>query len=284
MLATSEISLNPLPTADPHRCIAYRRVSTTDQVDSGYGLDAQKQAIAGFAKHQGLELVASFEDPGLSGTVPLEERPGLSQALVYAMTKGAGALVVARQDRLARDTLVALLIERSFADAGIKILYADSSNGDSDADKFTRTVLHAAAEQAKRDVVRRLAVGRAVKAAKKPGSYLGGRPPFGYRVRAHELVIDRAQAELVKRIFMLARNGVSVRDIASRLDQEDPTRRWHRTTIERILKNDIYMREKPGRIVDARLYHAAQRSLAGRNRERLAAVTVIEGTRPAAAD
>jgi len=44
-------------------------------------------------------------------------------------------------------------VPRSFADAGVKLLYADSSNGESDADRFTRTVLHAAAEQAKRDVV-----------------------------------------------------------------------------------------------------------------------------------
>jgi len=200
--------------------------------------------------------------------VPLEDRPGLSQALVYAMTKGAGALVVARHDRLARDTLVALLIERSFNDAGIKILHADSSNGESDADKFTRTVLHAAAEQTKRDIVRRLAAGRQVKAATKPGSYLGGRPPYGYRAHGHELVIDPEHAELVKRIFMLARDGVSVRNIAATLDREDPTGHWYRTAVERILKRDLYMREKPGRIVDAPLWHAAQRALAGRGQGR----------------
>jgi site-specific DNA recombinase len=283
MLATNEISLSPFPPPDSRRCVSYRRVSTVDQADSGYGLDAQRDAIAAFVKREGLEPIGSFEDPGVSGTVPLEDRPALSQALVFAMTKGAGALVVARHDRLARDTLVALLIEQSFSNAGIRILYADSSNGESDADRFTRTVLHAASEQAKRDIVRRLAAGRQVKAATRPGSYVGGRPPFGYRAQGHELVIDATRADLVRRIFMLARDGVSVRNIAAKLDEDDPTSRWHRTTIERILKNDIYMRQKPGRIVDARLYHAAQRSLAGRNRERLAGVTAIEGTRAAAA-
>jgi DNA invertase Pin-like site-specific DNA recombinase len=215
-----------------------------------------------------LELVASFKDPGVSGTVPLEDRPGLSEALVYCMTRGAGVLVVARHDRLARDALVALLIERSFADAGIRILYAEGGNGDSDADKFMRTVFHAAAEQARRDLIRRLAAGRQVKAAKKPGSYVGGRPPYAYRAQEHELVIDPGQADVVRRIFTLARDGASVRNIALMLDQEDSTRRWHRTTIERILKNGLYMREKPGQIVDARLWHAAQRALAGRGRGR----------------
>ena len=258
--------MNPLPAPDPRRCVLYSRVSTVDQADSGYGLSAQSEAIAAFVKREHLDVVGSFEDPGVSGTVPLEDRPGLSQALVTAITKGAGALVVARHDRLARDTLVALLIERTFADAGIRILYADSTNGESDADRFTRTVLHAAAEQAKRDVVRRLAAGRAVKAAIKPGSYVGGRPPYGYRAQGHELVIDPDQAEIVRRIHKLARDGKSIRDIAAMIDSDDPGRRWHRTAIERILRRDIYMRERPGRIVDPRLWHAAQRALADRRK------------------
>ena len=258
--------MNPLPTPDPRRCVLYSRVSTVDQADSGYGLGAQAEAIAAFVKREHLEVVGSFEDPGVSGTVHLEDRPGLSRALVAAMTKGAGALVVARHDRLARDTLVALLIERAFSDAGIMILYADSSNGQSDADRFTRTVLHAAAEQAKRDVVRRLEAGRSVKAAMKPGSYLGGRPPYGYRAQGHELVIDPDQAEIVRRVFALARDGASVREIASTLDHEDAFRRWHRTGVERILKREIYMHARPGRIVDPRLWHAAQRALAHRRR------------------
>jgi DNA invertase Pin-like site-specific DNA recombinase len=258
--------VNPLPSPDPRSCVLYRRVSTADQADSGYGLGAQAEAIAAFVKREHLEVIGSFEDPGVSGTVPLADRPGLSQALVTAMTSGAGALVVARHDRLARDTLIALLIERAFADAGIRILFADSSNGESDADRFTRTVLHAAAEQAKRDVVRRLAAGRAVKAATKPGSYVGGRPPFGYRAHGHELAIDADHAEIVRRIYKLARNGKSIREIAALIDAEVPNQRWHRTAIERILRRDVYKRERPGRIVDPRLWHAAQRALADRRR------------------
>jgi site-specific DNA recombinase len=258
--------VNPLPTPDPRRCVVYRRVSTDTQADSGYGLSAQSEAIEAFVKREHLEVVGSFADPGVSGTVPLEQRPGLSQALVAAMTKGAGALVVARHDRLARDTLVALLIERAFADAGVRILYADSTNGESDADRFTRTVLHAAAEQAKRDVVRRLAAGREVKAATRPGSYVGGRPPYGYRAHGHELAIDPGQADIVRRIYRLARDGNSIREIAALIEADDPARRWHRTTIEHILRRDIYMRERPGRIVDPRLWHAAQRAITQRRK------------------
>jgi hypothetical protein len=74
--------------------------------------------------------------------------------------------------------------------------------------------------------------------------------------------------DLVRRIFTLARDGVSVRNVALKLGEEDPSRLWYRTAIERILRRDLYMREKPGRIVDARLWYAAQRALARRHRNR----------------
>lgn len=103
-------------------------------------------------------------------------------------------------------------------------------------------------------------------AATKPGSYGGGRPPYGYRAQGHELAIDPDHAEIVRRLYGLAREGKSIRDIAALIDADDPTRRWHRTAIERILKRDVYMRHRPGRIVDPRLWHAAQRALGDRRK------------------
>ena len=197
--------------------------------------------MAAFVVRERLEIVGAFEDPGISGTALLQDRPGLSQALVAALSEGAGSLVVARHDRLPRDTLVALLIERSFADAGVRILYADSSNGetDADADRFRRIVLHAAAEQAKRDVVRRLAAGREVKARSRPGSYLGGRPPVGYKAVGHELVPHPDEAKLVGLIFDLARRGHSVRTIAAELDRHDVDRRCYPNSVQRVLACEI---------------------------------------------
>jgi high-affinity iron transporter len=49
--------LSPLPPPDSRRCVSYRRVSTVDQADSGYGLDAQREAIAAFIKREGLEAI-----------------------------------------------------------------------------------------------------------------------------------------------------------------------------------------------------------------------------------
>jgi site-specific DNA recombinase len=261
--------VNPLPTPDPTLAVTYRRVSSADQRDHGYGLDAQARVLGEFVQREGLTVVGEFADPGVSGTVPLEDRPGLSAGLDTALRTGAGALVVARHDRLARETLQALLIERAFADAGVRILYADGSNGESDTDHFTRTVLHAAAEQAKRETVRRLRAGRDAKREHDPQAYVGGRPPFGYRAdpETRELVIDPDAASVVRLIFDLARRGQSVRSIASHLDAERAGgRRWHPTSVARVLSYEPYKRGRPGRIVDPKVFNAAQRALSSRRR------------------
>jgi DNA invertase Pin-like site-specific DNA recombinase len=261
--------MNPLPPTDRTLAVTYTRVSTADQRDHGYGLDAQAAAVQEFVRREGLTVVGEFADPGVSGTTPLGARPGLSAALDTVLRTGAGVLVAARHDRLARDTLVALLIERAFADAGTRVVYAEGSNGESDTDRFTRTVLHAAAEQAKRETVRRLRAGREAKRAQDRHAYVGGRPPFGYRVdpRTHELVIDPEPAAIVREIFERARAGESIRSIASALDARRAAgRRWHATSVARVLGYEPYKRARPGRIVDPKVWNAAQRELAARRR------------------
>jgi len=258
--------MTPLPATDPTLAVTYRRVSSTDQRDHGYGLDAQSAALRDFTRREGLTVVGSYADPGVSGTTPLDDRPGLSAALDAVLTSGAGALVVARHDRLARDTLQALLIERAFAGAGARVLYADGANCESDSDRFTRTVLHAAAEQAKRDVVRRLAAGREAKRAREgERAYVGGRPPFGYQAHHGALRPHPDHAPTVRRVFELARRGRSVRAIATELG-------LHPNAVARVLAYEGYKLGAPAdRIVDPKVWNAAARALESRRRGALTA-------------
>lgn len=83
--------------------IAYLRVSTDQQGDSGAGLEAQTAAIARSLAAQNLQLVATYTDVASGGS--MKRRPELTEAL-YAMAEGrAGVLVVAKLDRLSRSLL-----------------------------------------------------------------------------------------------------------------------------------------------------------------------------------
>ena len=83
--------------------IGYVRVSTGEQSTSGAGLTAQRAAIEAECLHRGWHLVEVIEDAGYSAKDL--KRPGVQIALETLQAGDAGALVVAKLDRLSRSML-----------------------------------------------------------------------------------------------------------------------------------------------------------------------------------
>lgn len=81
------------------KVVAYLRVSTASQVDTGHGLDAQHTAILKEAEHRGWDVTWT-KDAGISGA--RSDRPGLAYALSLLESGQAEALVVSKLDRLGR--------------------------------------------------------------------------------------------------------------------------------------------------------------------------------------
>jgi DNA invertase Pin-like site-specific DNA recombinase len=78
--------------------VAYYRVSTKGQGESGLGLEAQREYIRIAAEAQGWDVVAEFEDVGVSGSIHPLERPASAKAFADGRP-----VVVAKLDRLSRD-------------------------------------------------------------------------------------------------------------------------------------------------------------------------------------
>lgn len=94
------------------RVLAYVRVSTDEQADSGAGLAAQRSAILAEATRRGWTEVHFIEDAGFSGKSL--KRPGIIAALDALKRHKADTLVVAKLDRLSRSMLdFAGLMDRS---------------------------------------------------------------------------------------------------------------------------------------------------------------------------
>ena len=81
------------------RFIAYLRVSTDEQADSGAGLAAQSDQCRQRADREGGEFVGPFTDD-ISGAATLDKRPQLLAAI--AELRRGDVLLVAKRDRLAR--------------------------------------------------------------------------------------------------------------------------------------------------------------------------------------
>src|SRR5665647_1701968 len=103
MSMTSTRAIRPGHATYPEGCtVAYVRVSTTEQAESGAGIAAQREAIEAYAARAGLSVDHWLTDPGVSGSVAPLERPALGEALSILGGCKAGALLVAKSDRIAR--------------------------------------------------------------------------------------------------------------------------------------------------------------------------------------
>lgn len=83
--------------------IAYHRVSTAKQGQSGLGLEAQQVAVAAYLNGGAWELIAEFREVETGkGADALAKRPQLRAALDACRKQGA-TLIIAKLDRLARN-------------------------------------------------------------------------------------------------------------------------------------------------------------------------------------
>lgn len=233
-----------IPSPSPLLAVCYLRVSTSDQ---DLGPDAQRAAIARWADAHGVRLVGEFEDrlTGGSGERELPDeaiarRPGLMAAIAALGERGAGVLVVAKRDRLARDTLVSAMLERLVARQGAKIVSAagEGTAGDGPADVLLRRVVDAFAEYERLLIKARTRAALGVKRSRRE---LVGSVPYGSRLSADGVTLEADMAEqgVIARARGLRAEGWTLRAIGIRLEAMGLLPRgggrWHPPMIARMV-------------------------------------------------
>lgn len=188
--------------------VAYYRVSTARQGQSGLGLDAQRSAVAGFVADRG-ELVGEFTEIE-SGRK--NDRPQLAAALNLCRRRKA-VLVIAKLDRLARNVaFVARLME-----SGAEFVAVDNPH----ATKLLVHLLAAFAEH-ERDQISARTVA-ALAAAKARGVRLGN-PRAAAAAALGRAALALAEAPLrvqaAERAQILRQKGATLRAIAAALKAE----------------------------------------------------------------
>jgi len=217
------------------RVVGYVRVSTEDQ---HLGPDAQRAALARWCTAHGAELVAVFSDLGVSGGAELDKRPGLMDAVDALVAEGAGVLLVAKRDRLARDTMLAAMVERLAARNGATVESADGvGEGAGPESMLMRRMVDAFAEYERAIIGART---RAALAVKKRRGERTGSVPYGYQLAADGRALEMHEGEQrVREIVRAYRaEGMTFRAIASRLAEKGILPRaghaWHPQTVARI--------------------------------------------------
>lgn len=226
------------------RAAAYLRVSTEGQVgEDKFGLADQRTAIDGFVKAQGYELVKTYADEGISGATM--DRPELQELLADAAAGAFDVVIVAKLDRLARDLMAQLWIEKELLRHNVELIsVAEPFRGQDPANVLFRQIIGAFAQFEKSRIAERLKGGRRQKA--RTGGYAGGGAAIGYEAKrgAKALFLDGEKARTVKRVFELREQYPewSLEDIANQLNREGHTtaqgRMFYKMQVKRILDRE----------------------------------------------
>jgi DNA invertase Pin-like site-specific DNA recombinase len=216
----------------PHsgRWVAYYRVSTDRQGESGLGLDAQRKLVADYLNGGSWTLSAEFTEVE-SGK--RSDRPQLAAALAMAKRLRA-KLIVAKLDRLSRNvSFISALL-----DSGVEFVAADMPQ----ANKMTLQVLAVFAEH-ERDLIS-ARTKQALAAAKERGVKLGGPKHLeasALGVAANKTNADRFAANVLPLIREIQASGVTtLRGVARALNargvQSARGVPWSPVSVSNILK------------------------------------------------
>ena len=225
------------------KLVAYYRVSTTKQGESGLGLEAQQTDVHRHVEQTGCDLIASYTEVETGKKHSLDNRPALRKAIAHAKRSKA-TLVVAKLDRLLRSTVVHSLLKTS----GVNFVACDNPY----ANELTIDILAAVAE----DEVRRISARTkaALAAYKQRGGVLGAARPecrgnLSDAARAKGTALaaaararnaTEAYADLLEYIVELFEDSSSLREIAATLNGEGHTTRrgrpWNPMQVKRVLE------------------------------------------------
>lgn len=211
--------------------VAYYRVSTQKQGQSGLGLEAQKSSVLSYLNGGSWELLQEFTEVETGkGADALEKRPQL-RAAVEACKKQKATLIIAKLDRLARNVhFISGLLE-----TGIDFVCADMPQ----ANKVMLQMYSVMAEWERDQISSRTKA--ALAAAKARGVVLGAAGPANLKPNIEQRQQEAtAFAERLRGVVegMKAR-GVSVRGIADELNalgiKAARGGQWNATQVQRLL-------------------------------------------------
>ena len=224
----------------------YVRVSTDDQVQTGFGSEVQLTQCKAMATVKGGDIFGIYDDAGISGTKGEGKRPELARMMKDIRSGNLDMVIFAALDRLGRNTRIILDLVERMTDEGVEIVSCkESLDTSTPTGKFVLTMFAALAQLDRDNIVRRTTDGRDARG--KHDGEKGGNMPLGYVRVDQGVVVEPRQAALVRRIVALRSVPSSMGDIAAVLNSEGvPTPRgaksWYPSTVRQVLMHEAAYR------------------------------------------
>lgn len=247
-----------------YKAALYCRLSVDDGIFGGsVSIETQKILLEQYCKDHKITDYKFYCDDGCSGTN--FDRPSFKKMLSDIDEGKINLVIVKDLSRFGRNYVEAGMYVQRFTDSNIRFIAADD-NYDSlvNSDDLLFPIKNVVNEMYARDVSKKTKAAKKAKA--RDGQFIGSKAPFGYKIDPndrHHLIVDEPAAQVVKRIFRLASEGVGYNKMAKIFREEkvltpiayfnlnnpdyfksDYWRKefdWHVTSIRAILNNEVYL-------------------------------------------
>ncbi len=176
----------------------YVRVSTQEQAQQGFSLNAQQEALENYAKALGYDIYKIYRDEGKSAK-DMTHRPEMMKMLQDAQDKKFSAIFIYKLDRFSRSIKDLILTIDKLKDWGIDFVsLQDRIETTSASGKLMFHIIGAFAE------FERNIIGDRTKFGMQRKAHEGGfitKAPKGYILVNKKLMVNEAEAEKVREIF-----------------------------------------------------------------------------------
>lgn len=200
------------------KACVYTRVSTDAQGEDGkVSLAEQERMAKAFIESKGWEYIRTYEDNGYTGRNT--NRPALNRMFDDIKSGEINAVVIFKLDRLSRkqrDTII--IIEDVFLKNGVELASLHESLDTSTPwGRAMIGILSSFNQLESENIALRTKMGRYATA--REGKYAGGKPPLGYKAENGKLIIVPEEAEIVRLVFSLRKQGDTLMGIAEELNK-----------------------------------------------------------------
>ena len=224
------------------RCGVYVRVSTDDQKDNGYSIDSQLRMIKEYCEKKNYDIIDVYNDAGHSGKDLM--RPEMQRLLKDIKSKKIDKLVAIKVDRLTRSNYDGFWLLNYLEEHDVKLelilepFDVSTANGEM---IYGMNLVFGQRE--------RKEIGARTKRAMEEMALEHIHPskaPYGYtrNKETGQLEVEPIEAQVVKEIFDLYKNGYSTRGIATKLKDDNAylkQGKWRSDRVYKILTNSIYI-------------------------------------------
>lgn len=224
------------------RCAVYVRVSTDDQRDNGYSIDSQLRMIKEYCEKNDYSIIDVYNDAGHSGKDLM--RPEMQRLLADIKSKKIDKLIAIKVDRLTRNNYDGFWLLNYCEEHDVKIEFilepydVSTANGEM---IFGMNLVFGQRE--------RKEIGARTKRAMEEMALEKIHPskaPYGYirNKGTGHLEVEPIEAQVVKEIFELCKQGKSTRSIATIMKDNNAylkQGKWASDRIYKILTNSIYI-------------------------------------------